>query len=177
MEIEKPRRRGSTPASAKVGAILEGESTEEESGIRSPSAENLPTRTSSRGHKKSETPIASKTRCKRNLLDWNCLASFLYPVAGRVFHFDTDKSKKDQHNSTVVPKVSRSKKIQKREIDSKPALRPKGHSLIRKSKGNRPTHSKKDSDAVLIENWVQCDNCMKWRKITKSTFYHINVYL
>mmetsp|Transcript_533 Transcript_533/g.560 ORF Transcript_533/g.560 Transcript_533/m.560 type:complete len:561 (-) Transcript_533:164-1846(-) len=167
IEIEKPSRRSSTNYSTRSNAINDYESMEEEASTSAD--EGLRTRASTRGTKKIK--LLTKTRTGKT----------------------AQEKSKIKKESKAVPKISRTKRIQKKDV--KPVTRkqeeavvPKQRkengevhragkiakartALLRQTKQSKAAEKEKGKSSLLIENWVQCGDCSKWRKITKKSVW------
>ncbi len=104
------------------------------------------------------------------------ISKFLVPLAKIKL-----KSTKKQEEDKVEQRVSnRSKKIRKLEEDfyvtDWRGIRKtkRGEESTKKQENHKPT-TKTAKNTQIIENWVQCDNCNKWR-ILKTDDSNIFLY-
>ena len=82
-----------------------------------------------------------------------------------------DRSLMDEWESTVVQMYNRPPPPRKRATSVTPAAKRK--SLRTRKPGKRFTEEEDESDkeeeherVVVVEDWLQCDNCSKWRLVT-----------
>ena len=81
--------------------------------------------------------------------------------------------KKKQKEVQTVKKVSASKKISKSAIRVTRGKKTKHDSDVESTTDdrkqlNKMLKEKKPIKGYFVENWIQCEKCSKWRKITKS---------